>query len=57
MKNLTSILFVGVVLILLLTTSVFTVDQTQFIVVKRLGEIVSVKKSLAFILKYLLLKI
>ncbi|MEY3885607.1 MAG: hypothetical protein RIS87_1382, partial [Pseudomonadota bacterium] len=45
MKNLTSILFVGVVLILLLSTSVFTVDQTQFIVVKRLGEIVSVKKE------------
>ncbi|MES2012305.1 MAG: protease modulator HflC [Pseudomonadota bacterium] len=45
MKNLSSILIVAIVAILLISTSVFTVHQTQFVLVKRLGEIVSVKKS------------
>jgi len=45
MKNLSSILIVAIVSILLISTSVFTVHQTQFVLVKRLGEIVSVKKS------------
>lgn len=45
MKNLSSILVVAIVSILLISASVFTVHQTQFVLVKRLGEIVSVKKS------------
>lgn len=44
MKNLTSGLIIAIVVILLLTMSAFTVSQTQFVLVKRLGEIVSVKK-------------
>lgn len=44
MKNLTSGLIIAIVAILLLTMSAFTVNQTQFVLVKRLGEIVSVKK-------------
>ncbi len=45
MKNLTSIFVVVFVAILLLSASAFTVHQTQYVVVKRLGEIVSVKKA------------
>ncbi|OIR04531.1 modulator of FtsH protease HflC [mine drainage metagenome] len=45
MKNLSRVLIIAIVSILLISTSVFTVHQTQFVVVKRLGEIVSVKKS------------
>lgn len=45
MKNLTSVLSVAIASILLLSASVFTVHQTQFVLVKRLGEIVSIKKS------------
>ena len=45
MKNLTNILVATIVAILLFTTSAFTVDQTQFVVVQRLGEIISVKKE------------
>lgn len=45
MKNLTSGLIIGIVAILLLITSAFTVNQTQFVLVKRLGEIIAVKKE------------
>lgn len=45
MKNLTNILVATIVAILLFTTSAFTVDQTQFVVVQRLGEIIAVKKE------------
>lgn len=45
MKNLSNILIVAIVGILLASSSLFTVHQTQFVLVKRLGEIVSVKKS------------
>lgn len=45
MRNLNNILIVGILGIFLLTASVFTVHQTQFVVVKRLGEIVAVKKA------------
>lgn len=45
MKNLTSTLIVAFVVILLLSASAFTVNQTQFVLVKRLGEIVAVKKA------------
>lgn len=45
MKNLSSVLIVAIVTLLLVSTSVFTVHQTQFVLVKRLGEIVAVKKS------------
>lgn len=45
MKNLTSVLVIGVVAFFFLVTSTYTVDQAEFVVVKRLGEIVSVKKS------------
>ncbi len=45
MKNLTSVLIVAVVAILLLSTSAFTVNQTQYVLVKRLGEIVAIKKA------------
>jgi membrane protease subunit HflC len=45
MKNLTSTLVVAFVVILLLSASAFTVNQTQFVLVKRLGEIVAVKKA------------
>jgi membrane protease subunit HflC len=45
MKNLTNILVTALVALLFLMTSAYTVDQAQFVVVKRLGEIVSVKKS------------
>lgn len=45
MKNLTSVLVIGVVAFFFLVTSTYTVDQAEFVVVKRLGEIVSVKKA------------
>ncbi len=45
MKNLTSGLIIAIVAILLLITSAFTVNQTQFVLVKRLGEIIAVKKE------------
>ena len=44
MKNISGILVIVIVAILLLVSSAFTVNQTQFVLVKRLGEIVSVKK-------------
>ena len=45
MKNLTSGLIVAIAAILLFTMSAFTVNQTQFVLVKRLGEIIAVKKE------------
>lgn len=45
MKNLTNVLVGAIVAILLFSSSAFTVDQTQFVVVQRLGEIISVKKE------------
>lgn len=45
MKNLSNILIVAIVGILFASSSLFTVHQTEFVLVKRLGEIVSVKKS------------
>lgn len=45
MKNLTNVLVVALVAVFFLFSSVYTVDQAEFVVVKRLGEIVSVKKS------------
>lgn len=44
MKNLKSILIVAAIALLLLSTTAFTVSQTQYVLVQRLGEIVSVKK-------------
>lgn len=45
MKNFTSSLIVAFVAILLLSASAFTVNQTQYVLVQRLGEIVAVKKE------------
>jgi membrane protease subunit HflC len=45
MKNLSSVLVIAVIAILLLASSAFTVNQTQYVLVKRLGEIVAVKKE------------
>lgn len=45
MKNLTNGLIIAIVAIILLSSSAFTVNQTQFVLVKRLGEIVAVKKA------------
>lgn len=45
MKNISSVVIVIVVAVLLLASSAFTVNQTQFVLVKRLGEIVAVKKA------------
>ncbi len=45
MKNFTSIFVVVFAAILLLSASAFNVHQTQYVVVQRLGEIVSVKKE------------
>lgn len=45
MKNISSVVIVIVVAVLLLASSAFTVNQTQFVLVKRLGEIVAVKKE------------
>ncbi|HSI38425.1 MAG TPA: protease modulator HflC [Methylotenera sp.] len=45
MKNISSVVIIIVVAVLLLASSAFTVNQTQFVLVKRLGEIVAVKKE------------
>lgn len=45
MKNLKNILMVSLLLLVLLSMSAFTVNQTQYVLVQRLGEIVSVKKA------------
>ena len=45
MKNLTSLLIVAFLALVLLSTSAFTVNQTQYVLVQRLGEIVAVKKE------------
>lgn len=45
MKNLSNIIIAVLVAIVLLSSSAFTVSQTQFVLVKRLGEIVDVKKK------------
>ena len=45
MKNSKNILIVVVVALVLLSLSAFTVNQTQYVLVQRLGEIVSVKKA------------
>ncbi len=45
MKNLKNILMAGLLIIVLLSLSAFTVNQTQYVLVQRLGEIVSVKKD------------
>ena len=45
MKNSKNILVVAVLVLVLLSLSAFTVNQTQYVLVQRLGEIVSVKKA------------
>jgi membrane protease subunit HflC len=45
MKNSKNILVIVVVALVLLSLSAFTVNQTQYVLVQRLGEIVSVKKA------------
>jgi membrane protease subunit HflC len=45
MKNLTSLLIVAFLALVLLSSSAFTVNQTQYVLVQRLGEIVAVKKD------------
>jgi membrane protease subunit HflC len=45
MKNLTSLLIVTFLALVLLSASAFTVNQTQYVLVQRLGEIVAVKKD------------
>ncbi len=45
MKNLTSSLIVVFIAMVLLSASAFNVNQTQYVLVKRLGEIVAVKKA------------
>lgn len=45
MKNLTSLLIVAFLALVLLSSSAFTVNQTQYVLVQRLGEIVAVKKE------------
>nr|WP_294841297.1 protease modulator HflC [uncultured Methylotenera sp.] len=45
MNNVKNIIFVGILGLVLLSASAFTVKQTQYVVVQRLGEIVSVKKE------------
>ncbi|MEO6117827.1 MAG: protease modulator HflC [Methylotenera sp.] len=45
MKNLTNGLIIAIVAIILLSSAAFTVNQTQFVLVKRLGEIIAVKKE------------
>ena len=51
MKNIGLIVIGFVVFLLLLSMSAFTVDQTQYALVFRLGEIVSVKKEPGLYLK------
>jgi membrane protease subunit HflC len=45
MKNSKNILIIVVVVLVLLSLSAFTVNQTQYVLVQRLGEIVAVKKE------------
>lgn len=45
MKNLKNILMISLLVLVLLSLSAFTVNQTQYVLVQRLGEIVSVKKD------------
>lgn len=45
MKNITSILVLCLAALLFLLTSAYTVDQAEFVVVKRLGKIIDAKKS------------
>ena len=45
MKNLTNILVLCAVALMFLLTSAYTVDQTEFVVVKRLGKIIDAKKA------------
>lgn len=44
-KNLTSLTIVSFLALVLLSASAFTVNQTQYVLVQRLGEIVAVKKE------------
>ncbi len=45
MKNIKTILIFAIVGLMFLSVSAFTVDQTQYVLVQRLGEIVAVKKE------------
>jgi len=45
MNNAKNFVVVTLVALILLSLSAFTVDQTQYVLVQRLGEIVSVKKA------------
>jgi membrane protease subunit HflC len=45
MKNAKNILIIVIVVLVLLSLSAFTVNQTQYVLVQRLGEIVAVKKE------------
>lgn len=45
MKNITSILVLCLAALMFLLTSAYTVDQAEFVVVKRLGKIIDAKKS------------
>lgn len=45
MKSVKNLLVLAIVVLLLVSVSAFTVKQTQYVVVQRLGEIVSVKKE------------
>ncbi|MDO9050037.1 MAG: protease modulator HflC [Methylotenera sp.] len=45
MKNIKNILIFAIVGLMFLSVSAFTVDQTQYVLVQRLGEIVAVKKQ------------
>ncbi|HEY9267988.1 MAG TPA: protease modulator HflC [Methylotenera sp.] len=45
MKNSKNIIIIAIVGLVLLSLSAFTVNQTQYVLVQRLGEIVSVKKE------------
>jgi membrane protease subunit HflC len=45
MKNSKNILIIVIVVLVLLSLSAFTVNQTQYVLVQRLGEIVAVKKE------------
>jgi len=45
MKNTKNILIIAIVALMLLSVSAFTVNQTQYVLVQRLGEIVDVKKE------------
>ncbi|MGB4812352.1 MAG: protease modulator HflC [Methylophilaceae bacterium] len=45
MKNITTILVISLVALMFLFTSAYTVDQREFVVVKRLGKIIDAKKT------------